>query len=70
MAKCKRCGAEIVPVTAWVEADVAEQCDKEGRVPFIIHTNLPMPSNTAAAGGWTPGGYSYPCRHEPEEEEL
>jgi hypothetical protein len=63
MATCKRCGAEIVPVTAWIEADVAEECQKQGILPFIIRTHQPNPfSSTAAVPSLV---MSYPCRHEP-----
>lgn len=63
--KCKRCGADIVPLTIYVEADVAEEAKQTGIPPYTVHTNQPWPSTTASA---PVGIWSYPCHHEPAAE--
>ena len=66
MMTCRRCGAQIVPVTIYVEAEVAEEAQQMGIQPYIITTKQPMTSATGAAGGFA-SEWSWPCDHQPQE---
>lgn len=63
--RCRKCGAELVAITAYVEAEFIRQHPHER--PYDVRTMAPFPAPWPGAGGTMP---DYPCKHEPERGET